>query len=527
MEHPDPNSEDDQPTVEAAPEPNQARAPEPTRSRRRWLWVGAGIVAVALVAVAVWTLLSSTSDNGATATTTINTATVQRTDLVVTDALDGTLGYGDGEAIVFRSSPDGIVTIPAGTNGTITWIAEEGTVVAEGEVLFEVNGEPVVVLYGDIPVYRTLSTRSTDGADIQQLEEALVRLGYDPDEDIEIDEDFTTATREAIELLQLDIGANDDGAFQLGEMLFAPGPLYIADALVEIGDSVQTTTGVISTSAALSGTVTATAEEGAIVAQGDQLFWVDERPVTLLIGSTPAYRTLSLGVSGNDVLQLETALVELGYADAGAFAVDGTFDQDTQIAVIEWQRAIGAQTDGVVNLGEVVFQPASIRVGSLLLVPGDSVQNGQAVLETSASETFVTVELSTGDQDLVAEGDSVSVELPDGSDVSATITSIGTVALTTAQGDSYFEMIVVIDDPEATAFVDEAPVDVEIVSDSATNALAIPVTALIALSEGGYAVQVVTESGLILVGVDPGLFADGLVEVTTDGLQPGVEVVIP
>ena len=76
--------------------------------------------------------------------------------------------------------------------------------------------------------------------------------------------------------------------------------------------------------------------------------------------------------------------------------------------------------------------------------------------------------------------------------------------------------------------LDQAPVDVEVVSDRADDVLAVPVTALLALAEGGYAVEVVTEDGsTVLVAVDPGLFADGFVEVTSSSLQAGMDVVIP
>jgi multidrug efflux pump subunit AcrA (membrane-fusion protein) len=89
-------------------------------------------------------------------------------------------------------------------------------------------------------------------------------------------------------------------------------------------------------------------------------------------------------------------------------------------------------------------------------------------------------------------------------------------------------MSVTLVDPEAAPDLDEAPVDVEIVSDRADNVLVVPVTALLALSEGGYAVEVVAEDGsIVLVAVDPGLFADGFVEVTSNALAAGMEVVVP
>jgi hypothetical protein len=57
--------------------------------------------------------------------------------------------------------------------------------------------------------------------------------------------------------------------------------------------------------------------------------------------------------------------------------------------------------------------------------------------------------------------------------------------------------------------------------------LAVPANALLALLEGGYAVERVTDGGgTELVAVETGLFADGWVEVSGD-LAEGDEVVVP
>jgi peptidoglycan hydrolase-like protein with peptidoglycan-binding domain len=383
----------------------------------------------------------------------------------------------------------------------------------------------VVVLYGDTPVYRTLDRRTSDGEDIMFLEQSLVDLGYDPDGDITIDEDFTSATSAAIELLQEDIGADVDGGFMLGEMLFTPGPTYVAEALVRGGDQVQAGQNIIALSAAPSGTFTWIADEGAIVTQGDVLFRVDNQPTLLLHGEVPAYRAMASGDEGADVAQLQASLVDLGFA-ADDLPI-GEFDDTTLAAVVAWQLSNGAHPDGVVNFGEVVFLPESLRVGDVVASTGDTAMNGSAVIMTSASSTFVTVELATTDQSLVDVGDIVEVELPDEIVVEGTVTSIGTVAQTNQAGESFFEMVVTISDAEATAGLDEAPVDVAIVSDSAGGVFAVPVTALIALAEGGYAVEVVDNGTIYLVGVDTGLFADGLVEVTGSGLSAGLLVVVP
>jgi hypothetical protein len=78
------------------------------------------------------------------------------------------------------------------------------------------------------------------------------------------------------------------------------------------------------------------------------------------------------------------------------------------------------------------------------------------------------------------------------------------------------------------AGLDEAPVDVEVVVDYRPGVMAVPVTALVALAEGGYAVEVDAGGGATrLVAVEPGLYADGFVEVESSGLGAGDLVVVP
>ena len=510
-------------TTEAM-DPEMSQQGEATTGRRWWPWILVALAIPAVVAVVV-AMTNSSSTSNDIGGPELSTATVQQQNLVVTETVSGILGYGDAQAIAFRTSPDGIDNVYGALAGVVTAAPDEGAVVVAGDVLYEVNAAPVVVLYGETPVYRALDRRTTDGEDIMFLEQSLVDLGYDPDGDITVDEEFTSATRAAIELLQEDIGAEVDGGFALGEMLFTPGPTYVAEALVRDGDQVQSGQNIVALSAAPSGTFTWIAEEGTIIALGDALYRVDNRPTVLLFGEVPAYRAMASGDDGTDVAQLQESLIDLGFATDG-LAI-GKFDDATLNAVVDWQLSNGAHPDGVVNLGEIVFLPESLRVGEVVASTGETAMNGSPVIRTSASSTFVTVELAATDQSLVEVGTTVEVELPDEDVVEGTVTSIGTVAQTNQAGESFFDMIVTIGDTEATLGLDEAPVDVAIVSDSATAVFAVPVTALLALAEGGYAVEVVDNGETYLIGVETGLFADGLVEVTGSGLAAGLLVVVP
>jgi peptidoglycan hydrolase-like protein with peptidoglycan-binding domain len=494
-------------------------------SRRRWPWlvaIGAGIAGA--IGIAVLISSGGGSDDVAEAVS-MSTATVERTDVIATETLNGTLGFGSTDTVTFRTSPEGVTTVTGLASGIVTWIVDEGAVIVPGDVLYEVNTIPVVVLEGDTPQHRSFHSRMSDGPDVEQLERALVDLGFDPDGDIEIDEDFTGATADAIELLQESIGANDDGRLELGEVLFGPAATYVSVVLVDLGDQIGPGAGVVTTSRSINGTVTNLVEEGETLDQGDVLVSVDDEPVLLLLGEVPAYRLMEIGTVGTDVLQLQTALMALGF---GSGSVDGTFSDATAAAVAAWQQSTGARPDGIVNLGDIIFLAEPIRVGATLIDVGDELRDGVPMFSASSNATDVSVDLSTDDQDVVEVGDEVIVVLPDDSRESGIITEIGTVVQVNQQGSTFFEMSVTLVDPEAAPDLDEAPVDVEVVSDRADNVLVVPVTALLALSEGGYAVEVVTEDGsIILVAVNPGLFADGFVEVTSDVLAEGMKVVVP
>jgi hypothetical protein len=88
-------------------------------------------------------------------------------------------------------------------------------------------------------------------------------------------------------------------------------------------------------------------------------------------------------------------------------------------------------------------------------------------------------------------------------------------------------------DPRATGAWDQAPVQVGITTDSVPDALVVPVTALLAQSSGGYAVEIAGAgagtNNSHLIPVSLGLFddADGLVQVTGAGLAAGQRVVVP
>ncbi len=495
--------------------------------RRGSIWI-VGVAVIAAGVAGIWLLSGSDSSTTTDTVAALKFAEVQRTTLEDVTTLDGTLGFVAGDPLIYAGSPNGIVTIAAGAPGTITSLSDEGATVAEGEILYARDEEPVIVFYGDIPAYRTLNSRTADGTDVLQLEEALTRLGYDEDGDLDLDGDFTYSTQEAIKALQEDLGIDETGALQFGSYVFVEGPVFVAETLVEVGSSVNPGTSVIATSTVPGGTVTAVASEGDILDHGDTLFVVEGDPVTLFVTDVPFYRTLDVDSVGDDVGVLEEALTSFGFDANGALVVDDVFDEATTDALAAWQASIGAPVDGVLNIGEIMVTEDPIRIAASHISIGSNVTQGTPIYTPSTSTSVVSVRLPAEDQELIVAGDSVTVVMPNGDDEPASVTTVGNIAIRSQEFGTYFEVEITLDRQGAATGLDEAPVDVDVIDDRVEDILVVPVTALLALGEGGYAVQIDSGDGQTrLIAVEAGMYADGSVEVTSTELEVGMKVIVP
>jgi hypothetical protein len=138
------------------------------------------------------------------------------------------------------------------------------------------------------------------------------------------------------------------------------------------------------------------------------------------------------------------------------------------------------------------------------------------VYEVSGSEQIVTVKLDTGKASVAKQGDAVTIELGNGRTVTGTVRSVGSVVHSEDSNGStsnYLDVVVAIDGGQSVG-LDDAPVTVDFTESAAKGVLAVPVRALLALAEGGYAVEKVTATGHQLVPVTLGAYADGYVQVT-------------
>jgi hypothetical protein len=290
---------------------------------------------------------------------------------------------------------------------------------------------------------------------------------------------------------------------------------------------------------------------GSVIHRGHALYEVDGKPVTLFYGSRPEWRTLYWGVTpGPDVAQLDRNLIALGYGNY--LTVSDYFTGATAYSVELWQQATGRSVTGTVSLGQVAFAPGPVRVTGVTPTLGSAPQQGAAVLTGTSTLPVVTALLPVTQEYLVHVGNRVTVTLPDGVTITpGTVTDVSSVAVSgggssgqqgagapspgpsggSGNGPDTVTMTVQLTHPQAAENLDQAPVSVNVVSAQARDVLAVPVSALVALAGGGYAVEVMQGAGAHasghLVPVRTGLFSDTLVQVSGPGLAVGQQVEVP
>lgn len=282
-----------------------------------------------------------------------------------------------------------------------------------------------------------------------------------------------------------------------------------------------------------SGVVTSVSAAGAVVQPGQALFAIALDPTVVVTGAVPAYRSMSTSSGGGpDVAQLEKFLVGAGYG--ADLTVDESFTSATAAAVKDWETALGRpHPDGAVELGEVVFASGALRVSQVTTGPGSQVQSGAAVVSATPTTKVVTVDVGADATNGLEAGRVAQLSLPNGKGTTGVVANVGTQA-ESKPGDPNAKptvpVLIALDDPAAADGVDTGSVEVKLERSRKQGVLAVPVTALLALAEGGYAVQVVDSGqprGYRLVAVEPGTFTDRLVEVSGGGIADGLEVVVP
>jgi len=199
------------------------------RRRRGRLLVGS----VVLVAIAIaWAAGAFGSDHARSGGVSDNgyptsTATIGEGSLSSQISADGTLQYttpgGSSYSVINQAS------------GTFSRLPRAGEVFSRGQVLYRVSNDPVILLYGNTPVYRSLS-EGDRGPDVRELNENLVALGYATSSEVEGDWSYFSAeTKAALARLQHHLGEQETGSLTEGQAVLLPGQVRISTTNATLG----------------------------------------------------------------------------------------------------------------------------------------------------------------------------------------------------------------------------------------------------------------------------------------------------
>ena len=446
-------------------------------------------------------------------------------------------------------------------------IAEEGTVVKYGEILFAVDNKPVILVEGSIPFYRTLDLNSKPGPDVLQLEKALQFLGYSSEGFIP-DETFDEITSTMLNSLYIDYKIDTKSEITPTEQVAINLKESAVEAIEQtIEDGGTTLTQVNDKKKKLDDAKETAIEESAAWKAADTAIKNAEQSLTLYRdASNPKTKEKTAdGTLDGAIEDLEQSIEEQKRIKNLEKGKESGIDATEALAIETAQKAyddtLKAYNDGVDQVAELAkekeeleeiilssksetFSPTNAYASNSPLIVGSYINNlGSAVglnsqlYNISSIGIEVVFQVDATDQETVSLGDSVEIELPTDERVPTIITFIDQVVTQTQAGD-FIEVTLDVLNPESIEVYDQAPVKVFVTTEVSENVLYVPVNALIALAEGGYAVEIFSgdvegevfdgDSGTdtTYVAVEIGVFTDGFVEIIGN-FQKGQLVVVP
>lgn len=466
----------------------------------------------------------------------LTTAPVEVRDLLEEVEWTGTLLYGEPVTIGATSTAGGTSTSTStsggAVGGTITGATALGTEIARGNTVAMVDGEPVVAIYGQRPLWRDLE-EGIEGPDVLMLEANLVALGYDQDVTVSVDSEFTGNTELMVERWQEDLGMAVTGIVGISDVVVLPGPgVLTTEAVVGAtasGDlaTVSPERSTTDITSQLDGIITDVAPLLTEVVHGTVLFAIDGVPVVAVseagIAEDSVLGQLTSQTFTN--LELEQALATDLFDPDEQMTVDGVITDATSAAITRWQTEAGLPVTGVAD--PAYYQPITEGQTVEEHLYDDGVSAMRPVLVTSASELRVEVVVGVADADEFVFGQSVDITLADETEVKGTVFDIGPVTRANQQADPTVTITIEVVADGDTELV-EGNVTVTTISEAIEGATAVPTRGLVSLAEGGFAVELANDDGSTsLVGIEIGAFDDGYVEVTSGNISPGAEIVVP
>jgi len=505
----------------------------------------------------------------------LTTVSIKKGDLENKEEYNGTLQQTDKKVL------------KTATAGVVTYLPDEGSVISFGEILFAIDNKPAILLEGETPFYRSLDMNSDPGKDIEQLENALVFLGYAAD-DFVPDQTFDQETSDMLNNLFTDYGIEtkseitpeeqiaiknkedqietiqdtiDSGGTTLAEVNNKKKTL---DDLQE--DSVTTLAEVNNKKKTLDDAIENSTKENAAWQAATDLIDGYYQQIELLKDLTnPKTAAKSQDTRDDEIKNYEDLIEEQKrireMEEGEGSVVDAAEALAIENAQKAYDEALESYNKGVDKAAELqqaeeeleelqlaakseTFSPTNalasetpIIVGSYITSEGSAVAANSQMYNISSTGVEVVFQIDASDQDIVSVGDSVEVELPSEDRIKATVSYVDPV-VTQGQNGDFIEVKLDISSTEDVKVYDQAPVDVFVTSEVSQDVLYVPVNALIALAEGGYALEIYngeSEVGVFegvsgvdttYVGIEIGVFTDGFVEVSGN-ISEGIIVVVP
>jgi hypothetical protein len=300
-----------------------------------------------------------------------------------TDGRTPTVG-GNGSAS--GAAGGGTTATTVAPTSTITSIASLGTTIDLGDVLYTADGEPVVAITGALPAWRMLSTDADDGADVRQLEESLLALGYDADGELVVDDEFDSDTEAAVEAWQTGLGLEATGAVELGRVVFLAGPTTVSAVDATVGAEVGDGDAVLTLAATTQQVVVEVPDSlQDVVAQGSTVELGGG--ASTVVGTVTALRSApgDMGIVVEAVVSPAEPLVDA--LDGASIDVSVTIGGSTGVLVVP-SEAVVSRLDGTYALQVVAADGstawATVEVvttsGNRVGVVGDGIDAGTTVL---------------------------------------------------------------------------------------------------------------------------------------------------
>ncbi|MDX8030531.1 HlyD family secretion protein [Lentzea sp. BCCO 10_0856] len=271
------------------------------------------------------------------------------------------------------------------------------------------------------------------------------------------------------------------------------------------------------------GTVTKLPAAGQTTELGKELYRVDDQPVVVFFGATPLFRTLDTpGLKGSDVAVVMDNLAALGYqvGTRPRDAAKAEFTPRVVEALKKWQKTLGVEQNGVLAPGRVLVLDRPMRVATVKAQLGAPA--AEELFEVTPTTRLVTVQVPVTEAGALKAGLPLTIVRPDNREVPGKVTSVTTAPPAENGGGQKIDVVITPDNPADVADLDTAPVRLKITTESRTGVLTVPLAALVALKEGGYAVQLPAGG---LKAVQTGLYSQDKVEISGDGITDGLEVV--